>query len=81
MSPMPLPDPPLHVRQISSDGDFLLLVKLMLILAIDTQTDYYNFCVDQVFKFADTYRGSYNNSKVGRYVCPFYCDFSGYEVC
>ncbi|KAL1813858.1 hypothetical protein ACET3Z_023923 [Daucus carota] len=34
---------------------------------------------EEVFKFADSYRGSYNNSKVGRYVCPFYCDFSGYE--
>ncbi|KAJ8753008.1 hypothetical protein K2173_008743 [Erythroxylum novogranatense] len=32
----------------------------------------------EVFNFADTYRGSYNNS-LGPWVCPFYCDFSGYE--
>ncbi|KAH7686828.1 Glycoside hydrolase family 9 protein [Dioscorea alata] len=32
----------------------------------------------QVFDFATKYRGSYNDS-VGRWVCPFYCDFSGYE--
>ncbi|KAK6936323.1 Glycoside hydrolase family 9, partial [Dillenia turbinata] len=31
-----------------------------------------------VFKFADTYRGSYNDS-LGKWVCPFYCDFNGYE--
>ncbi|CAI0404434.1 unnamed protein product [Linum tenue] len=31
-----------------------------------------------VFRFADTYRGSYNES-IGQWVCPFYCDFSGYE--
>ncbi|CAN1180515.1 Endoglucanase 8 [Linum perenne] len=31
-----------------------------------------------VFRFADTYRGSYNSS-IGKWVCPFYCDFSGYE--
>ncbi|XP_022159640.1 endoglucanase 8-like [Momordica charantia] len=31
-----------------------------------------------VFEFADTYRGSYNES-LGRWVCPFYCSFSGYE--
>ncbi|CAN0891563.1 Endoglucanase 4 [Linum grandiflorum] len=31
-----------------------------------------------VFRFADTYRGSYNAS-IGEWVCPFYCDFSGYE--
>ncbi|KAK1366667.1 Endoglucanase [Heracleum sosnowskyi] len=34
---------------------------------------------EEVFKFADTYRGSYNNSKVGPWVCPFYCDYSGYQ--
>ncbi|XP_074354264.1 endoglucanase 8-like [Apium graveolens] len=33
----------------------------------------------EVFKFADTYRGSFNNSKVGHWVCPFYCDYSGYQ--
>ncbi|KAJ0971128.1 hypothetical protein J5N97_019087 [Dioscorea zingiberensis] len=32
----------------------------------------------QVFDFANKYRGSYNDS-VGKLVCPFYCDFSGYE--
>ncbi|KAK6262168.1 hypothetical protein QUC31_007984 [Theobroma cacao] len=32
-----------------------------------------------VFEFADTYRGSYNDS-LGPWVCPFYCDYSGYEV-
>ncbi|KAF5731079.1 putative endo-1 4-beta-glucanase [Tripterygium wilfordii] len=31
-----------------------------------------------VFEFADQYRGSYNDS-LGPWVCPFYCDFSGYE--
>ncbi|XP_021285820.1 endoglucanase 8-like [Herrania umbratica] len=31
-----------------------------------------------VFEFADTYRGSYNDS-LGPWVCPFYCDYSGYE--
>ncbi|GAB4825967.1 hypothetical protein Ancab_008835 [Ancistrocladus abbreviatus] len=31
-----------------------------------------------VFKFADKYRGSYNYS-LGHWICPFYCDFSGYE--
>ncbi|XP_011654857.1 endoglucanase 4 [Cucumis sativus] len=31
-----------------------------------------------VFEFADTYRGSYNDS-LGRWVCPFYCSYSGYE--
>ncbi|CAN1336280.1 Endoglucanase 8 [Linum perenne] len=31
-----------------------------------------------VFRFADSYRGSYNSS-IGEWVCPFYCDFSGYE--
>ncbi|XP_030476678.2 endoglucanase 8-like [Syzygium oleosum] len=31
-----------------------------------------------VFEFADKYKGSYNDS-LGPRVCPFYCDFSGYE--
>nr|DAD47865.1 TPA_asm: hypothetical protein HUJ06_017802 [Nelumbo nucifera] len=31
----------------------------------------------EVFRFADTYRGSYNDS-IGGGACPFYCDFSGY---
>ncbi|PQM42703.1 endoglucanase 8-like [Prunus yedoensis var. nudiflora] len=31
-----------------------------------------------VFGFADKYQGSYNDS-LGPWVCPFYCDFSGYE--
>ncbi|KAL5744327.1 hypothetical protein ACOSQ2_027443 [Xanthoceras sorbifolium] len=31
-----------------------------------------------VFEFADKYRGSYNDN-LGPWVCPFYCDFSGYE--
>lgn len=33
----------------------------------------------EVFKFADSYKGSYNSS-VGAGACPFYCDFNGYEV-
>ncbi|KAL2329368.1 hypothetical protein Fmac_022795 [Flemingia macrophylla] len=32
-----------------------------------------------VFDFADKYRGSYNDS-LGKWVCPFYCDFSGYQA-
>ncbi|KAK9143264.1 hypothetical protein Syun_012664 [Stephania yunnanensis] len=32
----------------------------------------------EVFHFADTYRGNYNES-LGSWVCPFYCDWSGYE--
>ncbi|MCL7024593.1 hypothetical protein MKW94_005142, partial [Papaver nudicaule] len=31
-----------------------------------------------VFKFADTYQGSYNDS-LGKYVCPHYCDWGGYK--
>lgn len=32
----------------------------------------------QVFQFADNYRGAYSDSlRAG--VCPFYCDFSGYQ--
>nr|XP_010934146.2 endoglucanase 8-like [Elaeis guineensis] len=34
----------------------------------------------QVFDFADKYRGSYSdNSSLGVWVCPFYCDGNGYE--
>ncbi|KAK3040082.1 hypothetical protein RJ639_027808 [Escallonia herrerae] len=32
----------------------------------------------KVFDFADTYRGSYDDS-IGQLVCPFYCDYSGYQ--
>ncbi|XP_047965356.1 endoglucanase 8-like [Salvia hispanica] len=32
----------------------------------------------KVFKFADKYRGTYNDS-IGEGACPFYCDYSGYE--
>ncbi|KAL1324809.1 hypothetical protein HN51_034953 [Arachis hypogaea] len=31
-----------------------------------------------VFEFADKYRGSYNDG-LGHWVCPFYCDYSGYQ--
>uniref|UniRef100_A0A2N9HR71 cellulase n=1 Tax=Fagus sylvatica TaxID=28930 RepID=A0A2N9HR71_FAGSY len=31
-----------------------------------------------VFEFADQYRGSYNDG-IGHWVCPFYCDYSGYQ--
>lgn len=34
----------------------------------------------QVFEFADKFRGSYNDS-LGEWVCPWYCDYSGYQVC
>lgn len=34
----------------------------------------------KVFEFADKHRGSYNNSTVGPFVCPFYCDYNGYQV-
>ncbi|GJS17993.1 endoglucanase 24-like protein [Tanacetum coccineum] len=34
-----------------------------------------------VFEFADTYRGAYSdNTNVRDGVCPFYCDFDGYQV-
>ncbi|XP_042485080.1 endoglucanase 8-like [Macadamia integrifolia] len=33
---------------------------------------------EMVFTFADTYQGSYNYS-LGPWVCPFYCDYSGYH--
>nr|GLL21066.1 endoglucanase 17-like [Ipomoea trifida] len=32
----------------------------------------------QVFEFADKFRGSYNDS-LGQWVCPWYCDYSGYQ--
>ncbi|KAF5184840.1 Endoglucanase [Thalictrum thalictroides] len=32
----------------------------------------------QVFTFADKYRGFFNDS-LGKWVCPFYCDWSGYQ--
>ncbi|XP_065870935.1 endoglucanase 8-like isoform X2 [Euphorbia lathyris] len=31
-----------------------------------------------IFEFADAFRGSYNEA-LGPWVCPFYCDYSGYE--
>lgn len=31
-----------------------------------------------VFEFADKYQGSYNDN-LGPWVCPFYCNFGGYE--
>ncbi|RDY06234.1 Endoglucanase 8, partial [Mucuna pruriens] len=31
-----------------------------------------------LFDFADKYRGSYNDT-LGPWVCPFYCDFGGYQ--
>ncbi|GMY07781.1 endoglucanase 4-like isoform X1 [Fagus crenata] len=31
-----------------------------------------------VFEFADQYQGSYNDG-IGHWVCPFYCDYSGYQ--
>ncbi|XP_074591596.1 endoglucanase 8-like [Curcuma longa] len=33
---------------------------------------------EQAYYFANTYQGSYNDS-IGHAVCPFYCDFSGYQ--
>lgn len=35
--------------------------------------------VAQVFAFANKYRGAYSNS-LYHAVCPFYCDFNGYQV-
>ncbi|KAG9131628.1 hypothetical protein Leryth_021341 [Lithospermum erythrorhizon] len=32
----------------------------------------------RVFSFADKYRGAYSNG-LKKWVCPFYCDFSGYQ--
>ncbi|KAL6963782.1 cellulase [Sarracenia purpurea var. burkii] len=35
----------------------------------------------EVFDFADTYRGAYSdNSNIRDGVCPFYCDFDGYQA-
>lgn len=35
----------------------------------------------RVFDMADTYRGAYSdNSDIRDGVCPFYCDFDGYQV-
>ncbi|XP_075504556.1 LOW QUALITY PROTEIN: endoglucanase 24-like [Primulina tabacum] len=34
----------------------------------------------RVFEFADSYRGAYSdNSNIRDVVCPFYCDFDGYQ--
>ncbi|KAL0365581.1 UNVERIFIED_CONTAM: Endoglucanase 23 [Sesamum angustifolium] len=34
----------------------------------------------RVFEFADSYRGAYSdNSNIRDGVCPFYCDFDGYQ--
>ena len=35
--------------------------------------------VAQVFAFANRYRGAYSSS-LYHVVCPFYCDFNGYQV-
>ena len=35
--------------------------------------------VAQVFAFANRYRGAYSSS-LYHAVCPFYCDFNGYQV-
>ncbi|XP_010264394.1 PREDICTED: endoglucanase 8-like [Nelumbo nucifera] len=32
----------------------------------------------EVFRFANMYQGSYNDS-LGKWVCPFYCNWSGYK--
>lgn len=35
----------------------------------------------RVFNFADSYRGAYSdNSNIREGVCPFYCNFDGYQV-
>lgn len=35
----------------------------------------------KAFEFADTYRGAYSdNANIRDGVCPFYCDFDGYQV-
>lgn len=35
----------------------------------------------RVFNFADSYRGAYSdNSNIRDGVCPFYCNFDGYQV-
>ncbi|XP_074591117.1 endoglucanase 8-like [Curcuma longa] len=33
---------------------------------------------EETYYFANTYQGSYNDS-IGEAICPFYCDFSGYQ--
>ena len=40
----------------------------------------YDYVGFQVFAFAGKYRGSYSNG-LKSYVCPFYCSYSGYQVC
>ncbi|RWW46380.1 hypothetical protein BHE74_00047733 [Ensete ventricosum] len=35
---------------------------------------------ETVYNFGHTYQGSYGTS-LGKWVCPFYCDYSGYQVC
>ena len=35
----------------------------------------------RVFAYADTYRGAYSdNANIRDGVCPYYCDFDGYQV-
>lgn len=35
----------------------------------------------KVFEYADTYRGAYSdNPSIRSGVCPFYCDFDGYQA-
>ncbi|KAK8568062.1 hypothetical protein V6N13_106004 [Hibiscus sabdariffa] len=35
---------------------------------------------DRIFQFADNFRGAYSdNAQIRDGVCPFYCDFSGYQ--
>ncbi|GER43660.1 endoglucanase 1 [Striga asiatica] len=33
----------------------------------------------QVFDFADRYKGSYSDSSLSSFVCPYYCSYSGYH--
>lgn len=33
----------------------------------------------RVFEFADKYRGAYSNGGLKHVVCPYYCDYSGYQ--
>ena len=36
----------------------------------------------KAFELADNYRGAYSdNDHIREGVCPFYCDFDGYQVC
>lgn len=37
------------------------------------------FRLNQLFSFADKYRGKYSDAIAGA-VCPFYCSYSGYNV-